>query len=70
VVRIGDKHPAKVTTFVEAQATLITELRRKQLEELQQKEMAKLTNGAAIEAIERMLDVALNAAVSRYATAK
>jgi hypothetical protein len=67
VAKVGKKTEARTTPFSEAQTTLAGELRSAQLRELQIQEMEKLERGAAIEAVDRMRDVALAAAVTRYA---
>ena len=67
VVRVGKKTEARTIPFSEAQAQITTDLRQAQLRELQQQEMDKLARGAAVEAVDRMRDVALDAAVTRYA---
>ena len=67
VARIGKKTEARTIPFPEAQAQITSDLRQAQLRELQQREMDKLARGAAVEAVDRMRDVALDAAVTRYA---
>jgi len=67
VARVGKKSEARTVPFEEAQTQITNDLRQAQLRELQQQEMDKLSRGAAIEAVDRMRDVALDAAVTRYA---
>jgi hypothetical protein len=67
VAKVGQKTEARSIPFSEAQTVLGRELRSAQLRELQLQEMEKLDRGAAIEAVDRMRDVALAAAVTRYA---
>lgn len=67
VVKIGKKTEARTIPFSEAQAKLVQELKVAQRRELESKAMDKLSNGAAIEAVDRMRGVALDAAVTRYA---
>jgi hypothetical protein len=68
VIRTGDKLEARTVPFVEVQGQIVQELRAKQIEEMRMKKMNELAAGAAVEAIDRMMEVAVNAAVSRYAT--
>jgi hypothetical protein len=68
VAKVGKKTEARTIPFSEAQTQIASDLRAAQLRELQYQEMAKLERGAAIEAVDRMRDVALAAAVTRYAT--
>jgi len=67
VARVGKKTEARTIPFAEAQAQITADLRQAQLRQLQQQEMDKLARGAAVEAVDRMRDVALDAAVTRYA---
>jgi hypothetical protein len=68
VAKAGKKTAARTIPFSEAQTQIAADLRAAQLHELQIQEMQKLERGAAIEAVDRMSDVALAAAVTRYAT--
>ena len=67
VARVGKKTEARTIPFAEAQAQITNDLRMARMRELQSQEMDKLSRGAAIEAVDRMRDVALDAAVTRYA---
>ena len=66
VAKIGRKTEARTILFSEAQEQIASDLRRAQLGELQVQEMQKLQRGAAIEAVDRMHEVALEAAITRY----
>jgi hypothetical protein len=66
VVKIGDKAEARVVPFEEAQTQIRKALENQQLAELMRDHVLKLQTNAAIEAIDRMTDVALEAAVTRY----
>jgi hypothetical protein len=68
VVKIGEKHDARTVGFGEAQKTLMTELKEKQFGDLEAQEMDKLSRSGAVEAVDRMIDVALDGCVTRYAT--
>jgi hypothetical protein len=67
IVKIGKKVEARTVAFTEAQEQLKAELRTAQLRALQEEELKKLARGAAIEGLERMHDVAVDVAVTRYA---
>jgi hypothetical protein len=67
VVMVGKKSEAHTVSFAEAQEQITKDLRQAQLRELQVQEMDKLAQGSTVEAIDRMRDVALDAAVTRYA---
>jgi hypothetical protein len=70
VFKVGQKKTARTVPFDEAEPALFAELRDQQSRELYEQEMAKLTAGALkeLEVLERMLPVAVDAAVARYAT--
>jgi hypothetical protein len=68
ILKVGKKKEARVIPFSEAQGAIRDSIREKQYQELQTQYMEKLSKGAAIEAVEHMTDVALEAAVTRYAT--
>jgi hypothetical protein len=67
IIKIGKKTEARAVPFTEAQIQLTEELRLAQLRTLQEEELKKLSRGAAVEGIERMHDVAVDVAVTRYA---
>jgi hypothetical protein len=68
ILKVGKKKEARTIPFSEAQAGIRDSIRDKQYQQLQTEYMDKLSKGAAIEAVERMTDVALEAAITRYAT--
>jgi hypothetical protein len=68
IMKVGKKKEARVVPFSEAQAAIRDSIREKQFQELETQYMDKLSKGAAIEAVEHMTDVALEAAITRYAT--
>jgi PPIC-type PPIASE domain len=68
VMKVGKKKEARVVPFSEAQKAIRASIYDKQFQELQTQYMDKLSKGAVIEAVERMTDVALEAAITRYAT--
>jgi hypothetical protein len=69
IIKVGPKKTARTVPFNEAEPVLFAELREQQRRELDAQEMAKLTAGALkeLEVLERMLPVAVDAAVVRYA---
>lgn len=67
IVKIGKKMEARTVPFSEAQAQIKTDLNLAQLRILQEEEFQKLSRGAAIEGIDKMRDVAVDVAVTRYA---
>jgi hypothetical protein len=67
IVKIGKKTEARTVPFSEAQTQLKNDLSLAQLRVLQEEEFQKLSRGAAIEGIEKMHDVAVDVAVTRYA---
>ncbi len=66
VARVGKKTEARTIPFSEAQDQLREELRQARITELQGEIMDRLARRAAIEAVDRMRGVALDAAVTRY----
>lgn len=68
VMKVGTKKESRTVPFSESQDSIRDAIRNRQYQQLQTEYMDKLTKGAAIEAVERMTDVALEAAVTRYAT--
>jgi hypothetical protein len=67
IVKIGKKTEARTIPFSESQAQIRSDLTMAQLRTLQEEEFQKLSRGAAIEGIEKMRDVAVDVAVTRYA---
>jgi len=68
IIMIGDKKEARTVPFTEAQHAIYDQLRTAKSDELWRGMMDKLFNPNAVEAVERMLPVAVEAAVARYAT--
>jgi hypothetical protein len=66
VAKIGRKTEARTVPFSEAQSQIASDLRLAQLRTLQVQEMQKLERSAAIEGVDRMREVALEAAITRY----
>src|SRR5262249_26150780 len=67
IVMVGDKKEARVIPFSEAQIALYKELRDAQANDLYMSVVQKLFNPSAVEAIDRNLEVAVEASVARYA---
>jgi hypothetical protein len=68
VLMIGDKRDARVVPFEEAERDIYKQLREAQGNELLREMTQKLINPSEIEAVLRSTDVAVDAAVARYAT--
>ena len=68
LVKVGQKKEARTIPFSEAQEELKARLREQKYRQLSDEYMEKLYKTAAVEAVDRMVDVALDAAISRYAT--
>ena len=68
IVKVGRKVEAHTDTFDEVQGDIRTALETKQIGDLRVKEVNSLMSKKAIEAVDRMKDVALDAAIARYAT--
>jgi hypothetical protein len=68
VIRVGQKKDAQTVSFADAQDEIRNRLREQQYHQLSDAYMAKLYRDAAVEAVDRMVDVAVDAAVARYAT--
>jgi hypothetical protein len=69
VIKVGEKKEARTIPFSEAQTSIEKELREKQYRQLNVEYLQALYKSAAIENIDqRMVDIAVDVAVSRYAT--
>jgi parvulin-like peptidyl-prolyl isomerase len=68
ILKVGEKKEGRTIPFSEAQAGIYTTLSERAFKELYSEYMGKLMQGATVEAVERMTDVALDVAVARYAT--
>ncbi len=68
VYKVGQKKEARTIPFSEAQNDIYHALERKQYLELANEYTQKLYRQGAVEAIDRMINVAVDVAVARYAT--
>jgi hypothetical protein len=68
IIKVGQKKDAQVVSFTDAQDDIKGRLREQQYRQLTDAYMAKLYKDAAVEAVDKMVDVAVDAAISRYAT--
>lgn len=67
IVKVGEVKQAKTLSFEEVQDKIRDDLRNKQYNEMMTDYYNKLYKKAAIEAVDRMVDVCLEVAVTRYA---
>ncbi len=67
IVMVGDKREARTVPFTEAQVKIYGALREAQGRELWDAMIAKVFNPNAVEAVDRNIDVAVEAAVAKYA---
>jgi hypothetical protein len=67
VAKVGKKTEARTISFSEAQGQIANDLLLAQQREWQRQDREKLDRGAAIEAVDRMGEVAVEGAVTRYA---
>lgn len=68
IAKLGTKADARTVPFEEAQSKIMKEIQDQMIRDLQEAEMRKLEKKSTMEAVERMGGVALDAAVTRYAT--
>ena len=68
VYKVGEKKEARTIPFSEAQKDIYAALERKQYLELAGEYTKKLYRQGAVEAIDRMINVAVDVAVARYAS--
>ncbi|MGN6368757.1 MAG: peptidylprolyl isomerase [Phycisphaerae bacterium] len=68
ILKVGQKKEARTIPFSEAQKDIYAALERKQYAELANEYTQKLYRQGAVEAVERMTNVAVDVAVARYAT--
>jgi hypothetical protein len=68
VIKTGEKVEARTVPFEEVQKEIRAQLQEKQIDELRTKKMTELASNAAVEAIDKNLEIAVRAAVNRYAT--
>ncbi|HUO09574.1 MAG TPA: peptidylprolyl isomerase [Phycisphaerae bacterium] len=68
ILKVGQKKEARTIPFSEAQKDIYATLSNKQYKQLADEYMQKLAVGAAVEAVDTMTDVAVDVAVTRYAT--
>ncbi len=70
IVKIGEKKEARTISFDEAQEQIVKTLKERQFQDLQAEYLQKLYQTKAVEGLDmdRMVDVAVDAAVTHYAT--
>ncbi len=68
IVKIGDKEEAHTVPFADAQADIRKDLWEREAADLQEEYLRKLQDSSTVEAVDQMIDVAVDAAVARYAT--
>jgi len=68
ITKVGDVTPGHVIPFSEAQAGIESDMKNEQFNDLSRDYITKMRNKSAVEGVERMVDAAIDAAISRYLT--